>query len=119
MAHQLGAVYDTPHGIANALLLPYVMKYNGEVCEQRFKEILKVLEVDTSNMNKEQVIDTLVEKITKLSISLGIPQKLKEINVREEDIQMLSEKAINDICTGGNPRVTSVEEIAKIYKEAY
>lgn len=119
MAHQLGAVYDTPHGIANALLLPYVMKYNGEVCEERFREILKVLEIDTSNMDKQEVINTLVGKISKLSIALGIPQKLKEINVKEEDIQMLAEKAFNDICTGGNPRETSVEEIAKIYKEAY
>jgi lactaldehyde reductase len=119
MAHQLGAVYDTPHGIANALLLPYVMKYNGEVCEERFREILKALEVNTSNMNKEQVVETLVGKITNLSISLGIPQKLNEINVKDTDIQMLAEKAYNDICTGGNPRTTSVEDIAKIYKEAY
>jgi len=119
MAHQLGAVYDTPHGIANALLLPYVMKYNGEVCETRFREILKAIEIDTANMNKQEVINTLVEKISKLSKSLGIPQKLSEVNVLEADIQMLAEKAFSDICTGGNPREASKEDMAKIYKEAY
>lgn len=119
MAHQLGAVYDTPHGIANALLLPYVMKYNGEVCETRFKEILEAIGVNTTNMNKQQAIDTLVGKITELSVSLGIPQKLNEVNVVESDIPMLAEKAFNDICTGGNPRTTSIDEILEIYKEAY
>jgi lactaldehyde reductase len=119
MAHQLGAVYDTPHGIANALLLPYIMKYNGEVCEQRFREILNILGIINVNMNKEEVINTLVEKITNLSVSLGIPQKLREVNVKEEDIEMLSEKAFKDICTGGNPRETSAFDISKIYKEAY
>lgn len=119
MAHQLGAVYDTPHGIANALLLPYVMKYNGEVCETRFREILSVLDVNTSNMDKQEVINTMVDKITKLSMALGIPQKLSEIRVKEEDIQMLAEKAFGDICTGGNPRETSAKEIEEIYKEAY
>ena len=119
MAHQLGAVYDTPHGIANALLLPYVMKYNGEVCETRFREILTALKVDTTNMDKQEIIDTLVEKISKLSKSIGIPQKLSEVKVLEADISMLAEKAINDICTGGNPRETSKEDIENIFKEAY
>lgn len=119
MAHQLGAVYDTPHGIANALLLPYVMRYNGEVCETRFREILEAIGVNTKDMDKQTVIDTLVEKITKLSLSLGIPQKLREINAIESDIPMLAEKAFNDICTGGNPRETSAQDILKLYKEAY
>ncbi len=119
MAHQLGAVYDTPHGVANALLLPYVVRYNGEVCEQKYREILEVLNVDTKELNKEQVIETLVTKIFELSKIVGIPEKLKDINVKEEDIPMLAKKAFDDICTGGNPRSTNVEEIIKLYNEAY
>lgn len=119
MAHQLGAVYDTPHGVANALLLPYVVRYNGEVCEQKYREILEVLNVDTKELNKEQVIETLVTKIFELSKIVGIPKKLRDINVKEEDIPMLAKKAFDDICTGGNPRNTNVEEIIKLYNEAY
>ncbi|MNV85164.1 Lactaldehyde reductase [compost metagenome] len=119
MAHQLGAVYDTPHGVANALLLPYVMKYNGEVCEQRFREILNALNVSTDSLDKQTVIDTFVGMISDLSSEVGIPKKLREVGVKEEDIQMLSEKAIKDICTSGNPRETTVEDIVKIFKEAY
>ena len=119
MAHQLGAVYDTPHGVANALLLPYVVKYNGEVCEEKYREILEVLNVNTKELNKEQVIESLVGKIKELSKKVGIPEKLKDINVKKEDIKMLSKKAFDDICTGGNPRSTSVEEIEEIYNKAY
>lgn len=119
MAHQLGAVYDTPHGVANALLLPYVVRYNGEVCEQKYREILEVLNVNTKELNKEQVIEALVTKIFELSKIVGIPEKLRDINVKEEDIPMLAKKAFDDICTGGNPRNTNVEEIIKLYNEAY
>ena len=119
MAHQLGAVYDTPHGVANALLLPYVVRYNGEVCEQKYREILEVLNVNTKELNKQQVIETLVTKIFELSKKVGIPKKLSDINVKKEDIEMLSKKAFDDICTGGNPKDTSIEDIIKIYNEAY
>lgn len=119
MAHQLGAVYDTPHGVANAVLLPHVMRYNGEVCEQKFREMLKAFDTDTTNMSKKEVIDTFVDKLTKLSIEVGIPKSLRELNVKKEDIKMLSEKAMKDVCTPGNPRTPSAEDIAKIFEEAF
>lgn len=120
LAHQLGAVYDTPHGLANALLLPYVMKYNGEVVYDRFKNILKELGINVSNLNsKDEIIKAFTDEIRRLNNSLGIPDKLSKINVKKEDIPMLAKKAMNDICTGGNPRETSAEDIEKIYNEAF
>lgn len=119
MAHALGAVYDTPHGVANALLLPYVMEYNGEVCSQRYNEILKALGYNTENLNKEEVISKLVNLVKELSVKVGIPKSLKEVGVKEEDFELLATKAYHDVCTGGNPRTTSVEEIIEIYKKAY
>lgn len=118
MAHQLGAVYDTPHGIANAILLPHVMKYNGEVCYERFRDILIALGEPAKNMSKEGVIYTMVQKIKELSASVGITQTVSDVGGREEDLEMLAKKAMNDACTPGNPRTPSVEDIIKIYKEA-
>ena len=118
MAHQLGAVYDTPHGIANAILLPHVMKYNGEVCYERFRDILIALGEPAKNMSKEGVIYTMVQKIKELSASVGITQTVSDVGGREEDLEMLAKKAMNDACTPGNPRTPSVEDIIKIYREA-
>ena len=118
MAHQLGAIYDTPHGIANAILLPYVMKFNGEVTYERFREILIALDVDAKNMDKDTVIDTFVAMISELSRKVGITQGVADVGGKEEDIEMLANKAIKDACTPGNPREVTVEDIMKIYKEA-
>lgn len=118
MAHQLGAIYDTPHGIANAILLPYVMKFNGEVSYERFREILIALDVDAKDMDKETVIDTFVAMISELSRKVGITQGVADVGGKEEDIEMLANKAIKDACTPGNPREVTVEDIIKIYKEA-
>ena len=118
LAHQLGAVYDTPHGIANAILLPYVMKYNGEVCYERFREVLIGLGIDAKAMNKEELIDKMVSEIRELSSKVRITQSISDVGGKEEDVQMLAEKAIVDPCTGGNPRETSVEDIVKLYNEA-
>ena len=118
MAHQLGAIYDTPHGIANAILLPYVMKFNGEVTYERFREILIALNVDAKEMDKETVIDTFVAMIAELSRKVGITQGVADVGGKEEDIEMLANKAIKDACTPGNPREVTVEDIIKIYKEA-
>ena len=119
MAHALGALYDTPHGVANALLLPHVMKYNGEVCYDRYKEIGKSLGIDMEGLTKDEIIEKIVSEVRKLAISVGIPQKLGEVGAKKEDIKTLAEKAYNDVCTGGNPRETSVEDIMKIYEEAF
>lgn len=119
MAHALGAVYDTPHGVANALLLPFVMEYNGDVCSERYREILNFLGIDTSNLSKEQIIDKFVSMVKELSASVGIPENLRVVGVKEDDFTLLATKAYNDVCTGGNPRETSIEEIIEIYKRAY
>ena len=119
MAHQLGAVYDTPHGLANAVLLPYVMRYNGEVCPDRFVDMGRAFGLDMNGVTGMNAVMKVVNAIQELNQKLGIPAHLKEVGVKEEDIPMLSEKAMNDVCTGGNPRETSVADIEKIYREAF
>ena len=119
MAHQLGAVYDTPHGLANAVLLPYVMRYNGEVCPDRFIDMGRAFGLDMNGVTGMDAVMKVVNAIQDLNQKLGIPAHLKEVGVKEEDIPMLSEKAMNDVCTGGNPRETSVADIEKIYREAF
>lgn len=121
MAHPLGAFYDTPHGVANALLLPYVLEYNAESpAKPKFRAIAKAMGVEnTESMTDDECVTAAIDAIRKLSVSIDIPQKLSEINVKEEDLQALSVAAFNDVCTGGNPRPTSPEEILEIYKKAY
>lgn len=120
MAHPLGAHYDTPHGVANALLLPYVMKYNAESpAAPKYLEIAKAMGVDTTGMSIEEGVEAAVEAVKQLSLSIGIPQKLNEIGVRKEDLHQLAIDAFNDVCTGGNPRPTSIEDIEALYNEAY
>ena len=120
MAHPLGAHYDTPHGVANALLLPYVMEYNAEPpAAPKYIHIAKAMGVNTDGMTESEGIRAAVEAVRKLSLSIGIPQKLHEINVKEEDLHQLAVDAFNDVCTGGNPRPTSVEEIEALYRKAF
>lgn len=121
MAHPLGAFYDTPHGVANALLLPYVMEYNAQSdAASKYKDIAKALGVKgTENMRIEEGIDAAIKAVKELSLSIGIPQQLHEIGVKEEDIPALAIAAFNDVCTGGNPRATSVEDIEKLYIKAF
>lgn len=120
MAHPLGAFYDTPHGVANALLLPYVMEYNAESPSRaKYLGIARALGVDTAGMSVDEGVRAAVDAVRKLSLSVGIPQHLREIGVREEDIPALAVAAFNDVCTGGNPRPTSVEDITELYKTAY
>jgi len=119
MAHQLGAVYDTPHGLANTILLPTVMRFNGEVCADRFREILcHIGRPDARDLNDQDVINTFVWKIEELSKAVGITQTVKDTGCREEDLEMLAEKALEDPCKPGNPRETSKEDFIRLYKEA-
>lgn len=119
MAHQLGAVYDTPHGLANAILLPTVMKFNGEVCYERFRDILtQALDVDATLFTKEEVIKTFVEKIKELSEKVGITQTVKDTGAKEEDLSMLADKAMEDPCKPGNPREVTKEDFIRLYREA-
>ena len=120
MAHPLGAHYDTPHGVANALLLPYVMEYNAESpAAPKYIHIAKAMGENTDGMTESEGIRAAVDAVRKLSLSIGIPQKLHEINVKEEDLHQLAVDAFNDVCTGGNPRPTSVEEIEALYRKAF
>lgn len=119
MAHPLGAFYDTPHGIANAVLLPYVMEYNAEYTGEKFKYIAEAMGIDTTGMNQAEYRAAAVNAVKQLSKDVGIPEKLHEIGVKEEDLQALSESAFADVCTGGNPRPCTVESILGIYKTAF
>jgi len=119
MAHQLGAVYNTPHGLANTLLLPTVMRFNGEVCANDFREILcHIGRPDARNLNDQDVINTFVWKIEELSKSIGINQTIKDVGCREEDLEMLADKAMEDPCRPGNPRETTKEDFIRLYREA-
>lgn len=119
MAHQLGAVYDTPHGLANAIILPTVMRFNGEVCADRFREILiNIGRPDAKNLNDQDVINTFVWMISELSKSVGITQTVKDTGCREEDLEMLADKAMEDPCKPGNPREVTKEDFINLYKQA-
>ena len=119
MAHQLGAVYDTPHGIANAILLPTVMRFNGEVCADRFREILcHIGRPDARHLNDQDVINTFVWMIEELSKSVGVTQRVRDTGCREEDIEMLAEKAMQDPCKPGNPREVSKQDFINLYRAA-
>ena len=121
MAHQLGAVYDTPHGIANAMLLPTVMRFNGEdpATAQRFREILmNIGRPDAEHLNDQDVINTFVWMISELSKAVGITSTIKDYGAKEEDFEMLAEKAMNDPCKPGNPREVSKEDFIELYRRA-
>lgn len=118
MAHQLGAVYDTPHGVANALLLPYIMEFNGVVCVDRMKKIGEIFKVDTTKDDLE-VVKRVSNAVRELAIRLEIPQHISEIGGKREDIRMLAEKALVDPCTGGNPREVNVEILMELFERAF
>lgn len=116
MAHALGAVYDTPHGVANAILLPTVMEYNAEATGEKYRDIAKAMGVEgTESMTVEEYRKAAVDAVRQLSIDVGIPQDLKAI-VKEEDVQFLAESAYADACRPGNPKDTSVEDIVALYR---
>ena len=116
MAHPLGALYDTPHGIANAIILPTVMEYNAEATGEKYRDIAKAMGVEgTENMSQEEYRKAAVDAVKQLSKDVGIPDDLKEI-VKREDIPFLAQSAYDDACRLGNPKETSVEDITKLYE---
>lgn len=116
MAHPLGALYDTPHGVANAIILPTVMEYNAPATGEKYREIARAMGVQgVDNMTQEEYRKAAIDAVRKLSEDVGIPADLKAI-VKEEDIPFLAQSAYDDACRPGNPRETSVEEIAELYK---
>ena len=119
MAHSLGAYFDTPHGVANALLLPHVLKFNGVVCPQLYRNMGYAFGLDMSETTDEEAIDKVVEAVKELSVKLNIPQTLREIGIPHDMIPTIANQAINDACTPGNPREVTVEDIIDIYESAY
>ena len=116
MAHPLGALYDTPHGVANAIILPTVMEYNAPATGEKYKDIAKAMGVEgVDGMSIEEYRKAAIDAVKQLSKDVGIPADLKEI-VKPEDVGFLAQSAFDDACRPGNPRDTSVEEIAELYK---
>lgn len=120
MAHPLSAFYDTPHGVANAVLLPYVMAFNAPYTGEKFREIARAMGVKgVDEMSEEEYRKAAIDAVKQLSMDVGIPQTLKEIGVKEEDLDALSDAAMADVCTGGNPRPCKKELVLEVYKTAY
>ena len=116
MAHPLGALYDTPHGVANAIILPTVMEYNAEATGEKYREIARAMGVEgVDAMSQEEYRKAAVDAVKKLSADVGIPADLSEI-VKKEDIPFLAQSAYDDACRPGNPKETSVEDITKLYE---
>ena len=116
MAHSLGAVYDTPHGVANAILLPTVMEYNASETGEKYRDIAKAMGVaGTENMTQEEYRRAAVDAVRQLSIDVGIPQDLKAI-AKDEDVPFLAESAMADACRPGNPKDPTLEDIIALYK---
>lgn len=119
MAHSLGAFFDTPHGLANALMLPHVLRFNGKVCPDLFRNMGNAFGLDMSDLSDEEAVNRVANAVESLSQRLGLPQRLRDIGIPEEMIPTLANQAINDICTAGNPRNVTVEDLINIYRRAY
>lgn len=120
MAHQLGAVYDTPHGLANAILLPTVLEFNGTVCADLYREILtQGMGMDAMKFTDEEAIKTLCEKVKDLSEKVGITQTVKDVGAKKKDFAMLAEKAMEDPCKPGNPRDVTKQDFMDLYEKAW
>lgn len=120
MAHPLSAFYDTPHGVANAVLLPYVMEFNAPYTGTKFRDIAKAMGVKkVDEMKQAEYREAAIKAVKKLSKDVGIPKTLKEIGMKKEDLEALAEAAMADVCTGGNPRPCSKELVLEVYKKAF
>ena len=117
MAHPLGAIFDIPHGVANALLLLVIMEFNAPAALDKYVDIAKAMNVYTSGMSREEAAHAAVEAVKSLAIRVGIPQHLSELGIEEEDLERLSEAAFADVCTPGNPREVSKEIILELYRK--
>lgn len=117
MAHPMGSLFDIPHGVANAMLLPTIMEFNAPVCLDKYVEIAKAMDAYREGMTKEEAAEAACKAVRDLAIEVGIPQHLTEIGIKEEDIPALAEQAITDVCTPGNPREVTKEDIIALYKK--
>ena len=118
MAHPLGAIFDIPHGVANALLLPIIMEFNAPAALDKYVEIAKAMKVYKEGMSQEEAARAAVDAVRALSVRVGIPQHLSELGIKESDLDKLATAAIADVCTPGNPREVTKEIILDLYKKA-
>lgn len=119
MAHPLGAFYNTPHGVANAILLPHVMRYNADFTQQKFRDIARAMGIKVEELSLDAARDAAVEAVFALNRDVGIPGHLRDVGVLKEDIPALAQAALDDVCTGGNPREASLSEIIELYHIAW
>jgi lactaldehyde reductase len=117
MAHPMGSLFDIPHGVANAMLLPTVMEFNAPVCIDKYVEIAKAMGVYVEGSTPEEAAIAACKAVRDLAIEVGIPQHLSEIGIKESDIDALADQAITDVCTPGNPREVTREDIVELYKK--
>lgn len=115
MAHPLGALFDVPHGVANALLLPTIMEYNMPYAVEKYGNIARAMGVDTTGMTTEQAAQAAVDAVKALAIEVGIPQHLTDLGIKESDIPALAAQAFEDVCTPGNPREATLDDIVALY----
>ncbi len=119
MAHQLGALYDTPHGLANALLLPYVLEWNGAVCSDRFIDMGIAMGLDMKGLKNFDAVKKVTQAVRNLAIRLDMPEHISKIGGKEEDIPTLAQKAFNDPCTVGNPREATLSDFEDLFRTAF
>ena len=119
MAHPLGAIFDIPHGVANALLLPVIMEFNAPAALSKYVDIAKAMNVYKDGMSREEAAKAAVEAVKALSVKVGIPQHLSELGIKEEDLPRLAASAIADVCTPDHPREVTEEIILELYKKAF
>ena len=117
MAHPMGSLFDVPHGVANALLLPTIMEFNMPACLDKYPEIAKAMGVDTSGMSKKEAAQAAVDAVRDLAVKVGMPQHLSELGISSADIPALAEQAISDVCTPGNPREVTLDDIKALYEK--
>ena len=115
MAHPMGSLFDRPHGVANALLLPTIMEWNMPACVEKYGNIARAMGVDTDGMTAEQAAQAACDAVKALSIKVGIPQHLSELGIKAEDIPALAAQALADVCTPGNPKDVTLEDITALY----
>jgi lactaldehyde reductase len=117
MAHPMGAIFDIPHGVANALLLPTIMEFNMPAAIDKYVQIAKAMDVYSSGMSREEAAQAAVDAVRNLAIRVGIPQHLTELGINEGDLERLSAAAATDVCTPGNPREVNKDIILDLYKK--
>ena len=119
MAHPLGAFYNTPHGVANAILLPHIMRYNAESTGEKFRDIARAMGIKVEGLSLAAARSAAVDAVFALNHDVGIPLHLRDVGVSKEDIPALAQAAFDDVCTGGNPREATISDIVKLYHTAW